>query len=317
MPLPYLLDAVSAWTATEIAQLPNAEDEWHEYKSSRIQPSDLRKEIAVAASGFWNTGGGLLIAGVDGTGRPDGGLGVSVGRQPLRDWTDQCLAEVSPRADYRVAVIDDSALELAPGRGILIVAFGESHLAPHMAPDRRYYIRAGAHTVPAPHFVVEALMARRGLTHPILRPMLRQKAGVGYVLQLGIVAASPVPALDVRIELPSPPPYLTRQSENVVLHVGVISSATPFFFDFHVLTLGAETLPPFPVRLEYQDAAGRPFTAAFEVDVESQLGHTLAGEPGNRDIVRQLDDIEGALKSINNSIKGNEQHLRAIASKLR
>lgn len=315
MPLPYALGTLPTWTATELAQLPTAEDEWHEYKSSRISFPDLRKEIGVAASGFWNTGGGLLVAGVDASGRPDGGVEHAVGRQPLRDWVDQCLAEVSPSGEYRVAVVDDPTLGLGSSRRILTVAFGESHIAPHMAPDRRYYIRAGAHTVPAPHFVVEALLSRRGLAQPVLRPMLRYKPDVSYVLQLGIVAASPVPALDVRIELP-PLRYLS-ESEGTTLNVGVIGSETPFFFDFHVLTMGTEPMAPFPLSVAYQDAGGRSFSATFQIDVTSQLGQSLGGDPGNRDIVRQLDDIEKALKAMAASVKNNEQHLRSIASKLR
>ncbi|MGI8548499.1 MAG: AlbA family DNA-binding domain-containing protein [Gemmatimonadaceae bacterium] len=316
------------WTATDLVQLPSAEDESHEYKSSRIQMGDLRREIGVAASGFWNTGGGILVAGVDGSGQPDGGVDLTIGRQVLRDWADQCLADVSPRGQYRVAVITDPSLALPPDRGVLVLAFAESHIAPHMAPDKRYYIRAGAHTVPAPHFVVEALMARRGLTQPLLRPMLRQKAGVGHVVQLGVVAASPAPALDIKIELPAPPPYLARGRTSVSLNVGVIGPAAPFFFDVHLLTMGTDALPAFPVNIEYRDVAGREYTTTFNIDVTSQLGITLAGEPGNREIVRQLDDIEtvlksvgsnveSALKAIGSSIKSNEQYLRQIAGKLR
>jgi hypothetical protein len=314
MTLTYALETVPMWTAVELSQLPSAEDESHEYKSSRIAFADLRREISIAASAFWNTGGGVLAAGVDGSGRADGGINVKVGRQPLRDWVDQCVADVSPTGQYRVAMIEETS-SVAAGHCVLVIAFGESHLAPHMAPDRRYYMRAGAHTVPAPHFVVEALMARRGLSQPLLRPMLRQSPNVGYVLQLGIVAASNTPALDVAITLP-PLPYLS-ESEPTSISVGVIGPDTPFFFDFHVLTMGEHGLPPFPVTLTYYDVAGRPFDATFQVDVEAQLGQTLAGDPGDRRIVRQLEDIEKVLKTMAASIKSNEQSLRAIANKLK
>ena len=66
-----------------------------------------------------------------------------------------------------------------------------------------------------------------------------------------------------------------------------------------------------------RDAAGRPFAADFNIDVSSQLGLTLVGDPGNRDIVRKLDEIGSALKAIGTSIKNNEQHLRTIAGKVR
>jgi hypothetical protein len=317
MPLIYPLESIPRWQAAELAGLPNAEDESHEYKSARISASDLRKELGLAGSAFWNTGGGMLVVGVDGSGRADGGVEVAVGRQPLRDWVDQCCADVAPRAEYRVGIITDPTLGLGTDRCILVVGFGESHAAPHMAPDHRYYIRAGAHTAPAPHFVVEALLARRGLSQPVLRPMLRHKPGVGYVIQLGIVAASNTPAVDVTIQLPQPPPFLSRAQAPVALSVGVISPQAPFFFDVHVMTIGAAYPGGFPVLLEYRDMAGRPFNATFDINVSAQLGQSLMGERGNDEIVRELHDIQSAIKGLVNTIKSNEQHLRHIASKLR
>jgi hypothetical protein len=58
----------------------NAEDDRHEYKSSAIKnDKELGDKIAKAASGFWNSGGGLFVVGVDGNGQPDGGISLSVG----------------------------------------------------------------------------------------------------------------------------------------------------------------------------------------------------------------------------------------------
>ena len=57
--------------------LPDAEDERHEYKSSVIEKNEkssnksLGDKIAKAASGFWNSGGGLFVVGVDDNGKPD------------------------------------------------------------------------------------------------------------------------------------------------------------------------------------------------------------------------------------------------------
>jgi hypothetical protein len=317
MAFPYDLDSVAAWTATDLATFPSAEDEWHEYKSGRISAADLRKQIAIAASGFWNTGGGIIAAGVDASGRPDVGVPSSIGRTPIRDWVDGCLREVAPRGEYRIVVLTDEIGSLAPGQCILVVAFGESHIAPHMAPDGRYYIRAGALTVPAPHFVVEALMARRGLTQPVLRPIVRHKPGVGLVVQLGLVAASPAPALDVQLTIPEPPEYLRSLEGAVSVSTGVISPETPLFLDLHVRSFGDKDLEPIPIQVRYRDLAGRPYEDNFVVDIERQLGITLMGEAGYRGLEDRLRDIDSAVRALGGNIKSNEQHLRTIANKLK
>jgi predicted HTH transcriptional regulator len=93
--------------------LPNAEDDRHEYKSSAIKNEGLGDKIAKAASGFWNSGGGLFVVGVDGNGQPDGGISLSVGqkgRQSRRDWIDQVILQVTPKFAYVVHSIEDIAI---------------------------------------------------------------------------------------------------------------------------------------------------------------------------------------------------------------
>lgn len=69
----------------DLCSLPSAEDDRHEYKSSLTKDADLAGKIARAASGFWNSGGGLFVAGMDGEGQPDGGVSLTVGRQARRN----------------------------------------------------------------------------------------------------------------------------------------------------------------------------------------------------------------------------------------
>jgi len=151
--------------------LPSAEDDRHEYKSSAIKnDKELGDKIVKAASGFWNSGGGLFVAGVDGNGQSDGGISLNVGQQSRRDWIDQVISQVTPKSAYAVHSIEDNGCgcNIEPGKGVFLIGFGESEIGPHMANDHRYYIRAGAHTVPANHFIVEAIHARRGLRTPLL-----------------------------------------------------------------------------------------------------------------------------------------------------
>src|SRR5262249_36987859 len=146
----------------------------------------------------------------------DGGISLTVGRQSRRDWIDQAISRVTPRAHYVVHSIEEkgAGLNITTGKAVFLIGYGESDLGPHMAPDNCYYIRAGAHTVPASHFIVEAIHARRGLRTPLLRHIVRRKPGNASVLQLGIVALSEVPAIDVSI-LPDPlPEWLAKWSMN-------------------------------------------------------------------------------------------------------
>jgi len=50
----------------QLDQMPTAEDDRHEYKSSLTKDAELSDKIAKAASGFWNSGGGLFVIGIDG-----------------------------------------------------------------------------------------------------------------------------------------------------------------------------------------------------------------------------------------------------------
>lgn len=280
----------------DLLSLPKAEDERHEYKSSRTSDNDLAEKIARAASAFWNSGGGLFVAGVDGSGVPDGGVSSSVGRQARRDWVDRIVSRVSPLGRYWVQSVEDrgAGLNIVAGKAVLLIAFGNSEAGPHMAPDNRYYIRAGTHTDPAGHFLVEAIHARRGLRAPLLSHFVRYNlfAKVG-VLQLGIVCLNEAPALDVELSFIPPPRWLERSG--VSLRVPMISHQFPFLMDFHMM-INADRCHPFQVTVRYQDLAGRQHEQQLDVDVDRQMGPTIAG-PESREIVLAIERIANALQT--------------------
>src|SRR5260370_1261566 len=302
---PHKPEAILTFEDRDLAALPSSEDDRHEYKSSATRDSELADKIARAASAFWNSGGGLVVAGVNGHGQPDGGVALNVGRQSRRDWIDQAVSRVAPGAHYVVQGIEDKGAghSIAAGSAVFLIGFSESEIGPHMAPDNRYYIRAGAHTVPASHFIVEAIHARRGLRTPVLRHVVRPKPADAGVLQVGIVALSQVPAIDVCIN-PEPVPRWLQQSweSKVPLEVPVISEQFPFFLDVHLLTLGERQSPPFQIRVTFRDVANRNYEQVFQVDLDKQSGPNL-GEKGTYDIVRQLMDIEREIGKVADAIK--------------
>lgn len=290
-------EAILDLEAKDLASLPDQEDERHEYKSSSIKDADLADKIARAASGFWNSGGGLFVAGVNGAGRPDGGIAVGVGRQCRRDWVDQAVSRTSPCARYTVKCIEDdgAGVNISKGNTVVLIGFAASDSGPHMAPDNRYYLRAGAHTVPASHFLVEAIHARRGLLAPILSHAVRRKPEGGGVLQLGIVCLNNAPALDVEIYMDPLPRWLEQWGRKLPLVIPVISKEVPFYFDFHILTLSKDPEPAFQVTLKYRDLAGRTHDQSLAVDVDKHMGPSLGSGHDLRDIERAVVKVAEAI----------------------
>jgi len=280
--------------------LPNAEDDRHEYKSSAIKnDKELGDKIAKAASGFWNSGGGLFVAGVDGNGQPDGGISLNVGRQSRRDWIDQVISQVTPKSAYAVHSIEDKGCgcNIEPGKGVFLIGFGESEIGPHMANDHRYYIRAGAHTVSANHFIVEAIHARRGLRTPLLSHLVRRKPGNSGVIQLGIIVLNAAAAINVSLKIDALPKIFTRDlEEELSLQIPIISEQFPLFFDIYQIRINDQELPPLEINLTYSDMANRTYQQSFEVDIARQLGPNISWD-------KRYDGIEQELRSITRAIE--------------
>src|SRR5665213_965704 len=243
----------------DLANLPTTEDEIFEFKCSATPFQTLKDKLARAASGFWNSGGGLFIAGVDGTGKPDGGLPPVVGRTSTRDWVDQILTDVSPRGTYLVRLFlhdPTSPLKIAADRCVIAVEFEESPRPPHMAPDHKYYIRAGAHTVPATHYIVEALWARRRVQRPQLAHSMRLKPEASDIIQLAVLALTEEPAINVNFTLDPLPEMWKDIDVAFPLRIPLLDRATPFYVDVTTYHAAAERLGHgVKLRVEYEDLA--------------------------------------------------------------
>jgi len=246
----------------DIANLPPAEDERHEYKSSLTTFNTLKEKLGRAASGYWNSGGGLFITGVDGSGKPDGGIAETVGRQSLRDWVDQIVKEVSPAGPYAVRLFTHdpaSGLTIQPNKAILAVEFGESRHPPHMAPDNKYYIRAGAHTVPATHYLLEALWVRRRIQRPQLAHAMRLKPEATDIIQLAIVALTDEPAIEVSVIL-DPLPEMWKDTKDLFpLQLPLLDRSMPFYLDITTFFAAEERPWPRSAVANQLQGSGRQF----------------------------------------------------------
>ena len=291
-------------------QLPETEDDFFEFKSSSIvfnesgelkkNLKELKNKLTYAVSGFANSGGGCFVVGVDRNGNADNGLPLKIERQDLRDWVDQIIKEVEPVPQYEIKLIENSE-----GRGVinrdsavLVVAVHESHVGPHMAPDNHYYIRAGAHTVKAKHFIVDAIWAKRHFSKPQLTHLFRVKSDQKEVIQLGIVALTNSPAIDIMINLSPLPDFLKKDCSNSFpLNLSVIDQNNPFFLDvalYSTANFGNDVY----LKLDYYDLAGNSYTYKTKIAFESSLPPKIVGNDNLAKMVTHLEMINRSLKEI-------------------
>ena len=290
---------IKSLSSLTIEAIPSAEsDEW-EFKSSAAKPSDLAKKLSCAASGLANSGGGIFVAGVDDTGNPDNGIAKTVGRQDLRDWVDQAVNRVEPAPKYDVLLLGDNN-----GRGtidgdnvVLAVAIDESYLGPHMAPDGKYYVRAGAHTVSARHFIVDAIWAKRHVAKPRLTHNWRFKPGNDSVVQLGLVALTNSPAVDVSFDLIDVGESFLNSKDRFPLTIPVIDQTNPFYLDATTWFQSSERFGEnSSLKVTYNDLAGNTYSYETKLDPQESTPPVKIGEADSSKIAKSIDKVVNLLQ---------------------
>lgn len=290
----------------DLSQLSSAEDDYFEFKQSATPWDGLKKKLQCAASGFANSGGGCFVAGVDANGNSDGGIPLKKGRQDLRDWVDQIIHDVEPPPTYEIKLMVDAGERghINQDSAVLLVYVYESNIGPHMAPDNHYYIRAGAHTVPAKHFIVDAIWAKRHVSKPRLTHLFRLKPEKENVIQLGVLTLTDSPAVDVKI-LISPLPELMKNVESLFpLKIPVVDRQIPFFFDialFHGSTgsLNENTR----IHIDYNDLAGNRYTYNTQLKLAGAIPPITIGSDNSDKVIQVLKSIDKSISSLKSSQK--------------
>jgi len=295
---------IANWAEKDLVNLPSEEDDFYEYKSSRITFKALKKKISIAASAFWNSGGGVLIIGVDNNGKIDGGISQSINNQKLRDWLDQVFLTVNPIGQYKINVIQNEGINslIDKDKVVIIILFEESYDV-HMAYNYKYYIRTGAHSNPANHFLVEALRSRRGLMKPLLKGVLKLSENKPNVVQLVILALNNSVALNVKLSFnPLPISFEEYFKEKFPLTIPAIDKDNPFTMDLYVFTITKKTFGENPVELilKYNDIAGNKFKEKQIIDPSLNLGPMLIGPEILEKIQNSIEKIENSLRIIAN-----------------
>lgn len=291
----------SSLSRFELNNLPDHEADDFEFKSSLTPIQKLGGKISKAASAFWNSGGGTFIAGVNDNGLSDGGIPKLISRQDVRDWIDQSVHRINPAGQYEVKLFgEDGRIDasLDPDKVVVAIRFEPSHLTPHMADDGRYYIRAGAHSVPANGFIVESLFANRHSQEPKLTHTLRLKPGDNGTVELGIIALTNSSALNVALDLENPPSTMRGDaSKTFPMKFPVINRDNPFFMDYTTwytkdFYQGENT----DITITYEDVMGRSYRYDGYVDVGRSIGPLQISNSS------ELKEIAKHIKSMSNDI---------------
>lgn len=296
---------VEAWQdENDLLALPNPEDDQHEYKRSRTSDKELAEKISVAASAFWNTGGGIFVAGVDGAGKIDGGIASTVGRQSRRDWADQAVMKTQPPGPYLVRWIEKGT-SINANCGVLVIAFGDGNTA-HMAYDHRYRIRLGAHSEVANHYLVEAIRARKIIQAPALRGLLQRSIRKASVVELAILVINDAPALNVKISLNPLTEWLKAHEDSFPLQIPIIDRTHPFNMELflwggRIETFGEE--PSTQLLVEYENTIGQEFKYEQVIDVRYGIDPMSIGYSDLENISTGIHTVSSQIESLHKTLR--------------
>jgi len=294
-------------------EVDGGESQVLEFKSGRGGLSGLKPKIREAASAFWNSGGGVLLLGVDNDGVPDGGIPTAHGRQPIEDWIDRVLSQLQPVGPYHLKKVDfGPGASLGDDRCVMAIEFAPSNLAPHMDGSGCYRVRLGRHTDVAPAYFVEALWAKRSVLEPRLSHALRLKADDPEVIQLVVVSLTDAPALDVQLTLDPVPAVWGAETTPFPLRVPFIDKSHPFEMDLTTFAMAEERLGRgVQLNAEFTSLVGRTDRYSVAVDLAAISPHRLGGGQ-LRKIAQHLEELAKHQKPLKDLVEAVER-LHTIA----
>ncbi|WP_100009841.1 helix-turn-helix domain-containing protein [Lentibacillus sediminis] len=285
----------------DLREIPSAETDLFEYKSSKVPLDKLKNKISVAASAFWNAGGGFFIAGVNDNGEIDGGIDKYKGKQDIRDWVDNAIKLTEPTGEYSINIIennlDDSKIE--DNKVVIVICFFESNMIPHMAYDKKYYIRVGAHSGAANHYLVESLRSLRGNAKPNLRGIMEYHPTKPRIEQLAVIALNEGVALDVKLNFdPLPLAFKQYFSNEFPLEIAAIDKNNPFTmeisgFGFREQAFGKD---PVMLKLEYKDVLGNIYKSEQEISPQKNLQPMTIGDDIFKELVNAIENLTRKIK---------------------
>lgn len=166
----------SQWTEEDLRALPLGEFDWLEAKGRKaldltvtgVNEKHVRENLSKAVSAFANSGGGVLVLGVqdpkDGWKVDDGGVSLSIRGRTTREWLEDVVPQLVQhplqRLNVYAIVANGEGSEIGPDRGVFLIEVPDSQIAPHQATDLRYYARVGGKSHPIGHRFVSDIFNR-------------------------------------------------------------------------------------------------------------------------------------------------------------
>jgi hypothetical protein len=240
----------------------------------------------------------------DNTGDADGGFAIEnyAGGQSLRAWADQIIHQVKPTPRYEIELVQDPRGRgtISTGNAVLLVSIEESVYGPHMAPDGRYYIRAGVHTERASQFIVEAIWAKRHFSRPRITHIVRERPDDAKVIQIGLIALTDSPAINVRLTM-EPLPGLLRGTKSATFPVtiGAIDSHFPFVFDITTHDdANRNQDEEFTLTASYHDLASNRYKYRRRIKLFRSLPSLCFQRKGLTEIAEVLENLQESVAKL-------------------
>lgn len=294
------LPDISKWVEDDLKEIPSSESDLYEYKCSKTSLDDLKNKISIAASAFWNAGGGIFIAGVNNKGIIDGGFPKVKGRQDIRDWIDNAIKLTEPAGRYSIKIIEREVSEskIIEDKVVIVICFNESNMIPHMAYDKKYHIRLGAHSETANHFLVESLRALRGNTKPVLKGIMKYHPTKPSIEQLGIIAINNAVALDIKLNFDPLPLMFMHSQNNFPLEIAAIDQNNPFYMEISGFGFREQFFGKDPIKLilEYKDILGNGYKTEQLVSPQKNLQPMTIGDDVFKELVSAINGLAKKIK---------------------
>lgn len=156
------------WTESDILELikngvPESLNLDYKRSESLANTDGKKNELSKDVSAFANSAGGMLIYGVIEDGRFPTSIDDGVDPNVIsKEWIEQVI---SSRIQRRISGIRINQIQLSPPSTnvIYVLDIPQSHLAPHMASDNRFYKRFNFKSVPMEEYEVRDV-GNRNLT---------------------------------------------------------------------------------------------------------------------------------------------------------
>jgi hypothetical protein len=174
-----------------------------------------------------------------------------------------------------------------------------------MAYDKKYYIRAGAHSEPASHFLVESIRAHRTAQTPVMRAILRHSEHKSNVIELVILVLNDVAALDTRLSFnPLPRMFDMYRANRFPLLIPAIDRLHPFSMELFHWGNSSQTFGESAVELalSYENQYGGSFNYTQTIDIKNSIGPLTIGNSDAAEIAKATAEIGKEVKELSKTL---------------